>query len=996
MSYTSKRNKVDSNALTQFKQSAAVCIKGEYQTLSTICYVLNSGLIPPDAEIPDCVLPYNISKKFEDKNPKEIDCLKKYFQWVELSLVDWASFIIDHPDLEVNPTFAEKVHIILEKSLKDITQIDKDKIHGLFVHKKCISTTHSMKKPGETYIQDDDLFTDLPRINFKNRLDLQNLMKFFGIREVVEIQHILNCSCQENYDHMRIVKYLAELADNLQDDEWKRLMHAKIWPKNKQIDLQNNKIEDIKPKVQLYTARDLYIPLDLYRKFCLPTIEWKEKWDPNTKEAKFLIRVGLQEHPSLEKILELSASPREDCKKALKFFIDNFDDKYSIDYKADAINIAFLPCSEHSSYAKPSECFVKPDCAVMGFNVIHQEYQSIAGKLGLHQQPNHEELFKKLINNTPQTEAKAREIFEYLATQRDEFIPSEWITLSESKFIPTRNKDQPDIIYESPHGCFFKGQEKMGRMEEILGEFFTFINYGWKANEFLQKCGVENEPSSITIADLLVKKSIEIWDSIGCNAEIYEIILRKLFNDYNTIARNSKLIAEMREKPILLGFKQNSDSIDSHLAIAEDIYINDSMIYQEVCHLLTAPKDDDIELWYRDLGCKSLSESIKEKVNISGAIRETSSSHGLQEKLKERAHLFYKDYPKYMIKKDEEWFKKLQVKEIEQIEIEYLLKVKSKPKTKYETAYIERKKRENMDIFTLYVTSTPDYSDISRHIVKNIYKSHILRDIIYIHNILEAPYKANSKQQTLPPDFNKNINQEYEDDLYSPTIKTTSLDPKIEKLVSILQKMFLDCDPDYIRQCLVQENGDQLLVKNKLMEGNYLIFYQGTGSIDAYEKYFGLNFLDEGISHISKPDIIQDAFPISFKSFHPNLVSESQSNYCEVIPGLFVRFLDGIEFYVSKGIDHSNILSSCHTSLSHFVKMLKDLVKAFKLVPKSINVFFDDNTSSIVFNQNSLLFFNFKFYKAECSEIEAMSYWYMMFCHGLAHNFIRDHNFEHR
>jgi len=147
-----------------------------------------------------------------------------------------------------------------------------------------------------------------------------------------------------------------------------------------------------------------------------------------------------------------------------------------------------------------------------------------------------------------------------------------------------------------------------------LGEFFSFIDFEEKANKFLQRCGIENEPSSTEIAELLVKSSYKVWESIEYSVEKYKIILQKLADDYNNI--NPSLIAEMMEKPILLGVKQNSDSEEEEecinimnndnqicenghcLASAKDIYINDSTIYQEVCHLLTVPDDDDCEFLY--------------------------------------------------------------------------------------------------------------------------------------------------------------------------------------------------------------------------------------------------------------------------------------------------------------------------------------------------------------------------------------------------------------
>jgi hypothetical protein len=82
--------------------------------------------------------------------------------------------------------------------------------------------------------------------------------------------------------------------------------------------------------------------------------------------------------------------------------------------------------------------------------------------------------------------------------------------------------------------------------------------------------------------------------------------------------------------------------------------------------------------------------------------------------------------------------------------------------------------------------------------------------------------------------------------------------------------------------------------------------------------------------------------------------------------------------------------------------MLKSLADVFELAPKDIHIFYDGTSNSIAFNRNRELFFNLKFYRElhdeECKiipTINAMTYWFMMFCHELAHNFIQHHNSEH-
>lgn len=111
----------------------------------------------------------------------------------------------------------------------------------------------------------------------------------------------------------------------------------------------------------------------------------------------------------------------------------------------------------------------------------------------------------------------------------------------------------------------------------------------------------------------------------------------------------------------------------------------------------------------------------------------------------------------------------------------------------------------------------------------------------------------------------------------------------------------------------------------------------------------------------------------------------------------FEKFLDGIEFHIPKDIDKSEIFSRHQNSLNHFAKIIKDLIEVFDCAPKFIRIFYD-KSNLMAFNQDRALFFNFKIYldlyKIEPT-IDAMTYWYMVICHELAHKFVNDHNSEH-
>jgi hypothetical protein len=113
--------------------------------------------------------------------------------------------------------------------------------------------------------------------------------------------------------------------------------------------------------------------------------------------------------------------------------------------------------------------------------------------------------------------------------------------------------------------------------------------------------------------------------------------------------------------------------------------------------------------------------------------------------------------------------------------------------------------------------------------------------------------------------------------------------------------------------------------------------------------------------------------------------------------------LQGIELYIPNGANKSEIFSqSLSAPLTRFVIILKDLVEVFELAPKAIHIFYDNNSSTIAFNRDKALFFNFKFYLGlhdeQCKNgitSDAMTYWFMTFCHELAHNFVSPHNSEH-
>jgi hypothetical protein len=127
-----------------------------------------------------------------------------------------------------------------------------------------------------------------------------------------------------------------------------------------------------------------------------------------------------------------------------------------------------------------------------------------------------------------------------------------------------------------------------------------------------------------------------------------------------------------------------------------------------------------------------LHDSVREVSVPKGIVQHTKNSQQLQSTIVERASLFYFKHPKFDIKRDEEWLKKLKVREVNWIETIYTLGSKSRSKDN-STSILQD---VGMDSWTLYITPNLKLLDISKHIAKNIFKTREWNSTFCIHTLL--------------------------------------------------------------------------------------------------------------------------------------------------------------------------------------------------------------------------------------------------------------------
>lgn len=163
-----------------------------------------------------------------------------------------------------------------------------------------------------------------------------------------------------------------------------------------------------------------------------------------------------------------------------------------------------------------------------------------------------------------------------------------------------------------------------------------------------------------------------------------------------------------------------------------------------------------------------------------------------------------------------------------------------------------------------------------------------------------------------------------------------------------------------------------------------------------------------------------------------NEVKETHS-YCDAKPGQNITFVGevlSLRIFLAKTIAVSSaacqkFLAANVSALSSFAQVLLDCASVFSIRRESLHLFYDQEGSTIAFNQNKALFFNYRYFEnlhlpeAQQGKVaEAVVYWFVVMAHELAsvpffqlrslldspflltnpryrHNLITDHSADH-
>ncbi|BEI92591.1 uncharacterized protein CcaverHIS019_0502190 [Cutaneotrichosporon cavernicola] len=604
-----------------------------------------SSSIPTDMPLPPDTIPFSVTKHLK------MSTITQAFGWAELTVPLYVAYLTRPPltgvkgtdpdtDMCVSPMFSERVLTMLGRAWQNMSAQRQAEVAALLKEVSCIPTRAGFKKPRESYFHANLLFDDLPTLAFPKttnvRGGLEMMLLAIGVRKTVDLQLIFSrLVAGGGWSCIDLMKYLVSVKDTLSNEEWARLRQTAAFP------LEQPRLKDGSKAVLVRRKpHELYEPTDAMRELGLPVLEWDEhKWKPGSEEARLLYHIGMKRFPPVDVLLGLAAGTPPMNEKAFAYLLNHINDHYAGFEPRQFSNVSFIPgttATGNSILAKPGEVFTNPACKTLGFPVVRgiASLPENVAKLKIETDPPMNRLVLAFLA-VPETDiARARSVFEYLASRMGTATLSALTPLAARAFIPVQEQKTekgPGVVrLARPDEVFLSSVHT----DSLYAWAFTFVDFGSSANMFLRNCGVKSEPSTKDIARLLLRSPERMLEQAG--RERYLEQLRILATNINNF--DSTILKAMRETPFLLASqlvlkeKHGKDSQDDFrrdwvLTSAGDTIIADSATLHTFFgeFVLTAPEEAVLESFYRALGAKALSACVSTEYVPNGIRPGTSS-----------------------------------------------------------------------------------------------------------------------------------------------------------------------------------------------------------------------------------------------------------------------------------------------------------------------------------------------------------------------------------
>ena len=496
------------------------------------------------------------------------------------------------------------------------------------------------------------------------------------------------------------------------------------------------------------------------------------------------------------------------------------------------------------------------------------------------------------------------------------------------------------------------------------------------------------------------------------------------------------------------------------LANASQVVIVDDIITYNLfkSSLLAAPMEEILEDFYHSLGAPEVASLLEEQQSIGMVSKDQTSALKLQQLLQERSRLFLHDYPSEMIKHNAKWIEQnLRVKCVQTIALRRSLRGYNLSHRESRSAVVHSDKP------ILYIiTQGYDMLEVSQALVPVLLQRSKPQYIFMLEMILESSlHKLRSRgynvsrimqqKETEARIADEALKQQQEEQQREirereaawkeahaasaakaqqnamPGIFPNSPDrpivpgsaeeePMMDRprgLFAGIRKQFgFDNQRPSVQNTLgnrsrtpvtevPQEDAPPPYSQTEGHKSQTPITQPETVTAPHHLQQNLVNAIQASRAHNSTSVTSQPAV---------NDVKEAGGSYCDARPGQDISFVGEtckVRIFLSNavalnGLSATKFMEANVSALKLFATILLDCADIFALNRSTVHIFYDDAGSTIAFNQNKALFFNYRYFEnlhlplvQQGNKADAIIYWCVVMAHELSHNLVSDHSAQH-
>lgn len=937
--------------------------------------------------------------------------------------------------IESDSEMAEQLLMLLSKSYNSPPRyldpiIYQGRICSALSSLKCIPIGNSqLKRPNDCYFEDvPQLQVSMNFLKFssesrRSRVN-ENMLKAAGVHAHLPLDNIFSNIENLKWDHVSLIKYLVKVKDELSASDVKKLKSTEMFP-------------DIKDS-GVYKLSDLYsntINPELIRILSLRVL----KWDPtvpkeNSELGEFLVDLRFNYIIPWRILLKgVQDATALDRAAIFKYFFENFS-AYE-DYNGAKVDFAFVPVesadgSEMTTFL-PNHVFLDAPLNHLGFHLIHPELKKYSQLIGIKERPS-TDLIAKQVTRTKLGMKAAEEVFAYCARISNDFTREDWKLFQQSSFIPCVSAGSDKIVYKSYNQVFLPSQSK------TYSDLFDEVDFGVQANSFLRSVGVVDEPRADNLIALLLEDPIKVFSQLG--ATKYTNLLERISNQWQTMStKHSCLAKSFLSSRAFIGYVvQNAEEKDEDgegeklqysLYGINELFLIDDIISHQLFNLPTAPSN--LESFYFKLGCRWVSSVIRSEWKWTGQAKsEGSLINSTRKILMERRNLILKSLDNSDGKIVKNGLKRLEAAklyQVDSIEICRTCTVNKATDSQQSCAFTDGATAHPSIYLAKNSEGQFDHFDLAAVIVNLLCeKKGRLQDSLLVASLLTTPiaslrakgFQVDTKPQQEeivlpePPIVEKEVVEEVKS--VAPPTKTTESTESSRKPSTNVPQNWGESVLGFLKKASESISSSE----SSLSKEKPIVSKAGDGRNEESLR----NALERGIkslkSHksgdfeakIPPPQIADEPAPKN------ETVRRELNSYCQVISSLkFIGKIGGtVEVYISE-TERPELVNGFFDEFKDTLMVFYELIyeelgrKVFKISSKtsSIHLFYDKESSAIAFNRNHSLFFNFAYFisnrhaeilgnSGDLKEVQrCKSFWFITFCHELAHNFVHDHDAQH-